>query len=80
MPNHKSTRRRFLQTTAAAGASLPLLHSLAYAAPAKDAWEELFDGQTLKGWHKNPTKIGHGDGGENEDHPEREHGSSSLER
>jgi len=43
------TRRRFLQTTAAASASLPLLHSLAYAAPAKDAWEELFDG--------------HGDGG-----------------
>ena len=57
------TRRRFLQTTAAASASLPLLHSLAFAAPAKDAWEELFDGQTLKGWHKNPTKIGHGDGG-----------------
>ena len=59
----RSTRRQFLHTTAAAAASLPLLHSLAYAAPAEDAWTLLFDGKTLKGWHKNPMKIGHGDGG-----------------
>ncbi|HEX5105831.1 MAG TPA: DUF1080 domain-containing protein [Pirellulaceae bacterium] len=57
------TRRRFLQTTAAATASLPLAPAFAYAAPSRDAWIELFDGQTLKGWHKNPTRIGHGDGG-----------------
>ena len=23
----------------------------------------VFDGKTLKGWHKNPMKIGHGTGG-----------------
>ncbi len=57
------TRRRFLQATAATAASLPLLHSLAYAAEAKDSWIELFEGKTLSGWHKNPMKIGHGDGG-----------------
>lgn len=26
-------------------------------------WIELFDGKTLRGWHKNPQKIGHGTGG-----------------
>lgn len=56
-----TTRRTFLQTTAAV-ASVPLLNRLAYAAPA-DGWIELFDGKTLKGWHKNPMKIGHGTGG-----------------
>ncbi len=32
---------------------------------AKDTkgWITLFDGKTLKGWHKNPEKIGHGTGG-----------------
>jgi hypothetical protein len=29
-----------------------------------DGWIALFDGKTLKGWHKNPEKIGHGTGGE----------------
>ena len=24
---------------------------------------DLFDGKTLKGWHKNPQRIGHGTGG-----------------
>ena len=36
------------------------------AAETKDdaeGWIELFDGKTLKGWHKNPEKIGHGTGG-----------------
>ncbi len=31
---------------------------------APDAgFEPIFDGKTLKGWHKNPEKIGHGTGG-----------------
>lgn len=30
---------------------------------AGKGWIELFDGKTLKGWHKNPEKIGHGTGG-----------------
>jgi hypothetical protein len=29
----------------------------------EDGWIELFDGKTLKGWHKNPHKIAHGAGG-----------------
>lgn len=28
-----------------------------------DLWVSLFNGKTLAGWHKNPTKIGHGTGG-----------------
>ncbi len=31
--------------------------------PNADGWIELFDGKTLKGWHTNPEKIGHGTGG-----------------
>lgn len=31
--------------------------------PDKDGYLSLFDGKTLKGWHKNPEKIGHGTGG-----------------
>jgi 3-keto-disaccharide hydrolase len=57
----RSTRRRVLQA-AVASAAFPLLHRLAYAAPA-DGWIELFDGKSLAGWHKNPMKIGHGTGG-----------------
>lgn len=30
---------------------------------ADDGWITLFDGKTLKGWHKNPERIGHGTGG-----------------
>lgn len=59
------TRRRFLKTSAAAGAAAlapALLHRLAYAAP-EAGWIELFDGKTLAGWHTNPMKIGHGTGG-----------------
>lgn len=33
------------------------------AEPAKDGFQEIFDGKTLTGWHKNPKPIGHGDGG-----------------
>jgi len=29
-----------------------------------DGWIQLFDGQTLEGWHKNPEQIGHGTGGQ----------------
>lgn len=29
----------------------------------QDDWQTVFDGKTLKGWHKNPQKIGHGTGG-----------------
>lgn len=56
------SRRRFVQTAAAAAVSLPLINRRAYAAPS-DGWIELFDGKSLAGWHKNPTKIGHGTGG-----------------
>ncbi|MFN0020103.1 MAG: DUF1080 domain-containing protein [Pirellulaceae bacterium] len=61
------SRRHFLATSAAASAAVAvnnaLLTRLAYAAPAKEDWITLFDGKTLKGWHKNPEKIGHGTGG-----------------
>jgi hypothetical protein len=30
---------------------------------ADEEFKSLFDGRTLKGWHKNPKKIGHGTGG-----------------
>jgi hypothetical protein len=56
------TRRSFLQTSAALSLAASSLHMRAYAAPA-EGWIELFDGKTLKGWHKNPEKIGHGTGG-----------------
>jgi hypothetical protein len=63
----KHSRRYFLASSAAASAALAantsLLSSLVYAAPAKEDWITLFDGKTLKGWHKNPEKIGHGTGG-----------------
>ncbi len=40
------------------------LTTLAHAAePAGNDWITLFDGKTLKGWHKNPEEIGHGTGG-----------------
>jgi hypothetical protein len=41
------------------------IESVVAAEPDGDSkgWIELFDGKTLKGWHKNPEKIGHGTGG-----------------
>lgn len=68
MTSPRLSRRQFhsfataAATTAALGGT-SLLHRLAYAAVKKDEWVELFDGKTLKGWHKNPAKIGHGTGG-----------------
>ena len=59
-------RRTFLRATvSAAGAStaLSVLGVRAYAAPPTSEWINLFDGNSLKGWHKNPQKIGHGTGG-----------------
>jgi hypothetical protein len=50
-------RRSFLKTCTLA--SLGCL-SQAWAAPKG---QSLFDGQSLKGWHKPPKKIGHGTGG-----------------
>jgi hypothetical protein len=37
--------------------------SLLASEPDADGWIALFDGETLKGWHTNPEKIGHGTGG-----------------
>lgn len=62
----RSTRRTFLKNSTLCLGSLsavPWLRATAYAAPAKDSWQPLFDGKTLQGWHKNPEKIGHGTGG-----------------
>ena len=59
-------RRRFLKTAVAATAAVSTFDSLrplVYAVPRKSDWISLFDGKTLTGWHKNPTKIGHGTGG-----------------
>jgi hypothetical protein len=58
----RTTRREFLAASTAVAVSSQLASGL-YAAPEDDDWIELFDGKTLKGWHKNPEKIGHGTGG-----------------
>ena len=50
-------RRAFLKTCGLAGIALS---SRAWAAPES---QQLFDGQSLKGWHKPPKRIGHGTGG-----------------
>src|SRR5688500_5873766 len=31
--------------------------------PLRDGFHWIFDGKTLKGWHKNPKPVGHGTGG-----------------
>jgi hypothetical protein len=55
------TRRRFLTQTGLAGAGLAAMGPVAKAEEGK--WIDLFDGKTLKGWHKNRKRIGHGTGG-----------------
>lgn len=57
------TRRDFLIATATIAAASSFSPAV-YASPAKDDWIELFDGKSLKGWHVNPQKIGHGTGGQ----------------
>ena len=42
---------------------LTMLLLLALPLGAQTKWTNLFDGKDLKGWHKNPAKIGHGTGG-----------------
>ncbi|MEC9091272.1 MAG: DUF1080 domain-containing protein [Planctomycetota bacterium] len=55
-------RRNFLVSTTTLCSSLALSTG-AFAIPRKDDWIHLFDGKSLKGWHKNPQRIGHGTGG-----------------
>jgi len=56
-------RREFVRASAVGlAAATPLA---AEAAKGKGGgYESLFDGRTLKGWHTNPKKIGHGTGGQ----------------
>lgn len=57
------TRREFLAASLSALVGSSLVSGL-YAAPKKENdWIELFDGRSLKGWHRNPERIGHGTGG-----------------
>ncbi len=60
-----SSRREFLTTTTTGAAAFVSsgLSSGLFAHAAESDWIELFDGKSLKGWHKNPQKIGHGTGG-----------------
>jgi len=61
----QSTRRSFLTTSAGAMIALKLTPQLLRAAEKDaDGYVSLFDGKTLKGWHKNPQRIGHGTGGD----------------
>ncbi|MEI8045579.1 MAG: DUF1080 domain-containing protein [Verrucomicrobiota bacterium] len=52
------TRRAFLQTCGLAGACC-----VCRPAWGADKGQALFDGQSLKGWHKPPKRIAHGTGG-----------------
>ena len=59
-------RRSFIKTSAAIAAPIVLTGSGAFGKhhrADKDGFISLFDGKTLKGWHKNPKRIGHGTGG-----------------
>jgi hypothetical protein len=55
---------RALTKFLAVAATLSLISAAPAAEPAGSDWITLFDGKTLKGWHKNPEKIGHGTGGQ----------------
>ncbi|MFP6762851.1 MAG: DUF1080 domain-containing protein [Planctomycetaceae bacterium] len=57
------TRRKFLLSSTATCLTSQLASGLFAAAARDNDWIELFDGRTLKGWHRNPAKIGHGTGG-----------------
>lgn len=66
-----SDRRDFLKRTVSAAVGVPALHYhfSQKSHGAGSNWINLFDAQTLAGWHKNRQKIGHGTGGrwQNED-------------
>src|SRR5215467_7925445 len=53
------TRRNFIKACGFASGGLVASRSWAAA-----EWQSLFDGKSLKGWHKNPERIGHGTGGQ----------------
>jgi len=59
------SRRSFINKTTltTAAIAMPSLWIPRVAAKDKDGFRSLFDGKTLKGWHKNPQRIGHGTGG-----------------
>ena len=63
--NDSQTRREFISKSAASTAAVvagqQFLASGLFAADKK--WTGLFNGKTLKGWHKNPQRVGHGTGG-----------------
>ena len=52
----RTGRRSFVKSSAAL-AAVPLVGA------AQEGFISLFDGKTLKGWHKNPKRVGHGTGG-----------------
>ncbi len=61
---HTFTRRRFLKASALTAAALGSGNADSPAATKlEEGFTSLFDGHTLKGWHKNPQRIGHGTGG-----------------
>ncbi len=59
------TRRQFLGHSSIGTASIAASSSSLFAnfADSEEGFKDLFDGKTLKGWHKNPQRIGHGTGG-----------------
>ncbi len=66
----RESRRHFLKLSGAAavGCVVPGIigcHGLRSedTRSTDSRWTRLFDGETLKGWHKNPERIGHGTGG-----------------
>ena len=68
MQIHSSTgtRRTFLkQTGLTVGVlALPNIWVPSVAAKDKEGFRSIFDGKSLKGWHINPKRIGHGTGGQ----------------
>jgi len=64
-----TNRRQFVSNLTIGGSSLMLaggLNLVAWGTSVNDdqeGWKSLFDGKSLKGWHKNPERIGHGTGG-----------------
>ena len=50
-----TNRREFLQTASLAALAAGPLSSGLWAAPTDD-WKSLFDGKTLKGWHKSQSR------------------------